>query len=483
MSGNLELELKFIWIKEFRVLRDFNFNFCHSGEHNFSYEENKIFIQDNSSGPLTFGDKISSITTIAGKNGSGKSTFCEIVLASVATLQNGSLGINYFFNGIVCYGNTIFIQNNISVSNISELENKGYEIVHFEESPFEEMRAEWRSTFVKDGFVYFSNYINKSNIERENNLTNISTNELIQYDFYSSPLNGTYRSRMQSFELYYSGDYYSDYEVFSDQEEFRHLKFILDFPDMVPFIGEHNYVRLYLTYSGNNKYIRINDSEDKTARILEDFERNILSQISSSIASDSQKVITYSPKEHKELIHLLYKLNLLAVVYKEVKEGMDESLIHNFLYQNDIPSFFKKEVKELLDVHVHLLKNGKLEGEYNSDTFQHFYGGTKDWRFFVLENILIPLDQQTKELFKKLIRLEEIVLMSGKHSNCRISNYKIFPNFSSGESSYLALFSRIYDTVIQHKKGYDERSKLILFIDEAEVGFHPEWSKGFLTNK
>ena len=100
MSGNLELELKFIWIKEFRVLRDFNFNFCHSGEHNFSYEENKIFIQDNSSGPLTFGDKISSITTIAGKNGSGKSTFCEIVLASVATLQNGSLGINYFFNGI-----------------------------------------------------------------------------------------------------------------------------------------------------------------------------------------------------------------------------------------------------------------------------------------------------------------------------------------------------------------------------------------------
>ena len=69
----MELELKYIWIGEFRALKNFELNFCHSGEHVFSYDGSKLSITENKNSPLDFGQNVSSITTIVGKNGSGKS--------------------------------------------------------------------------------------------------------------------------------------------------------------------------------------------------------------------------------------------------------------------------------------------------------------------------------------------------------------------------------------------------------------------------
>ena len=70
-----------------------------------------------------------------------------------------------------------------------------------------------------------------------------------------------------------------------------------------------------------------------------------------------------------------------------------------------------------------------------------------------------------------------------------ISNYKshtpimeMFWNhlLSSGESSYLRLFSRLYDEILQIKRYHNKDSIEALFlIDEVDLYLHPEWQRGW----
>jgi predicted ATPase len=471
---DFKLELKYIWIGAFKALKNFEFNFCHSGEHTFSYDGSEIHFIENPSPPLGFGKNVTSITTIVGKNGSGKSSFCEIVLASVATLQRSSFGANYKFDGIVCYGDTIFIQKNLPVTNTEELKKAGYEIILFNDSPFQELRTQdWADTFVRDGFIYYSNFLDERNDQDEYNLTNISTTWLLQHDWGSPyPIGAVKNDRGDRNKQ----DPYSQMESYVIQENYRYLRFILEFPEFTPFIGNYRYIALDLTYSGNNKFINRSEYDD-TIRILSDFELEILRLIEHSDKNDYKKKILIDQNKFKESRHQFYKLNLLYVIYNTDKPIMDSDSVRAFLYENKIPRFFNESVNQLLDLHLELIESGNYLDEYQASDYEHWFKNTHHYRFYILQRMYIPLHAENREKFKRFMALEEIVLDSEKYSERRISNYQLTPDLSTGESSYLSLFSRIYDTIRKHKKGYDERSKLILFIDEAEVGFHPDWSK------
>jgi hypothetical protein len=52
-------------------------------------------------------------------------------------------------------------------------------------------------------------------------------------------------------------------------------------------------------------------------------------------------------------------------------------------------------------------------------------------------------------------------------------------NFSSGEKSFLDLFARLYEA---KKQLNGPASTVLLLLDEAEIGFHPEWQKRFVSN-
>ncbi len=53
---------------------------------------------------------------------------------------------------------------------------------------------------------------------------------------------------------------------------------------------------------------------------------------------------------------------------------------------------------------------------------------------------------------------------------------------SSGEQNLLDLFSRIYDAmVISPKKFTNIESKRLILLDEAEIGFHPDWQRRYIN--
>ncbi len=73
-----------------------------------------------------------------------------------------------------------------------------------------------------------------------------------------------------------------------------------------------------------------------------------------------------------------------------------------------------------------------------------------------------------------------------------LNHLQIFANFefadrklSSGETAMLNLFSRIFDFFdrkILHTQTTYKYDYYILFLDEADLGFHPEWKRSFVTS-
>lgn len=53
---------------------------------------------------------------------------------------------------------------------------------------------------------------------------------------------------------------------------------------------------------------------------------------------------------------------------------------------------------------------------------------------------------------------------------------------SSGEQALLNLFSLIYDAIIARPQKYDNsKAPQLLVLDEAEIGFHPEWQRNYMS--
>lgn len=74
----------------------------------FAYQNDRLGILSNKAAPIPFESNILGVSAIVGQNGAGKSTLCQAILASLATVRNGSMGWNVVFKGIVCFGEDIY---------------------------------------------------------------------------------------------------------------------------------------------------------------------------------------------------------------------------------------------------------------------------------------------------------------------------------------------------------------------------------------
>ncbi|CAA6803850.1 MAG: Unknown protein [uncultured Sulfurovum sp.] len=77
------MELVYLWVEEYKNIKRQGFNFSSKFICDYDEENNKLTIKDNSEHiPDFFGENI-NVTAIVGKNGSGKSSISEMILAKV----------------------------------------------------------------------------------------------------------------------------------------------------------------------------------------------------------------------------------------------------------------------------------------------------------------------------------------------------------------------------------------------------------------
>lgn len=480
------MELKYIWVDVYNSIENLGFNFNHSGDHRFNYDERVLTLLPNENFLIKFGPNITGVTAIAGENGSGKSSLCEAVLSSTATYTNGYFGFDRPFKGIVCYGDHIFIHNDLILNNIADLQVAKYKVVRFQDSPFEDMRSEWKETFVKGAFIYYSNILDyRSNIQ-EANLANISTLESLMGSWHYSTSYSDSSFSNQNVRNNNVNEKYSLFQIYNNVEGNRLVNLYLNHFKLVSFIKARYFV-IKNTYSGNNRWINLDMIENEKKewfdyRLLgiQSIQNEIFDLIFEKKQPDKiDEKIKTNPTLFSKAAKQLYRYNLIltkAIIDKRLPEVKDA---RDFVYRSFVKdeNEYKSEIKRLLEIYDLIIDRSKgLEiSHFNPYTLKIHYEEAQDWRFYLIENWYLENDENNRELLLEFINLEKQVLQSDLPFR-KITNLNLSP-LSSGENSMLTLFSRIQDVVSRYTTGTYDKNHLILFIDEGEVAFHPAWKR------
>ncbi|MES2649853.1 MAG: AAA family ATPase [Bacteroidota bacterium] len=481
------MELRYIWVEDYRVLKNIGFNFNHTGQHLFNYEQGELKLQPNNNRSiLDFGEKITSVTAIAGENGSGKSSLVELIIRTTATYSNGGLSYDMIFKGIVCYFDHVFHFNQIVINNKEELEKSGYKVISFNESPFEEMSRVWHHSFQQGAFIYYSNYLDFRSYLDFDNLKNISTAFYLIEDWKYNP--NFIRPNLTdtlSKSFVEENDLHSAIRIFNDGQSFRWTKFYVNNSDLIPFNHPEEFV-ISPTYPGSNKWIKIH-WESLIDSHLDECMDSILNVLFRKHfpENENEDNISIQKEIYHKVIRQLYRLNIVLIKNHNNVSLSDLELVDKFIFNEESAKDLFVDY-DIIDKYLDILKRFLESSSKGPLLFSPAHSkrnreNYRDWRFYLIEGIFVKVSQHTIEEVGEFILLEERICNEEKQYIRRISNYYLSPEFSSGESSFLTFFSRLYDAIEMYDKGNHNIKQLILLIDEGDVAFHPYWKKKFFN--
>lgn len=464
------MELKYVWVKDYKMFKDFGVNLSHSGTDCFSYDNETFEVLPKEKPVLTFGENISSVTAIAGQNGSGKSTLFELLIYAIATYENGALGYSKPIYGIVCIDKFIFYHQDLIGIDKESIERKGYEVFSYEESPLESANKILKFHQNQVGFVYYSNVIDWRSTYDEINLKNYSSEQIIWDDInYGPNLTNRYTEHLYQKN---NDDIATDMQAYHIEENYHFVRFALNFPQFYPF-NEPREFRIELTYYGNNKHLTATDPNLLSNKIFTDF--------LNGTAHETEK-ISIDAKKFKEAQYQYYKLNIVKLLFDEVLEN-EESW--EFIINDNFEVSFlngREDVITLTKSFKVIISNSLQPEQSSIAYFKQRYRDTSDWRFYLMRNTWLQNSVDTSKALQLFIKLEEDVFKYSFNERKRINNYFLNDNLSSGEFSFYALFSRLHRLIWENQRDKEnQKDSFVILIDEAEIGFHPEWKKNFLS--
>jgi hypothetical protein len=174
------------------------------------------------------------------------------------------------------------------------------------------MNHEWKESFLKGRFIYYSNVLDLRSHFYAVNLSNISTQNLIAEDYRYSP------SYSNIFKPKPGGggvDRHSPVAIYYREQAYRFTKFYLHKPEFIPFKQPEELI-LRSTYSGNNRYLNLDgfqNYDDRTPFI--NIEQSILNSICKKyyVADEHELELTLDTEKTKAAIQQLYKLNFAGI--------------------------------------------------------------------------------------------------------------------------------------------------------------------------
>ncbi|MBW1655914.1 AAA family ATPase [Flavobacterium quisquiliarum] len=475
------MEIVYLFIKDFNSLKNQNINFGSEYKFEFSPQtntltafRNELFIADfyniNSEGA-----KVVNLSTIIGKNGTGKSSILEFMTTNFTT------GINLQDECIVVY------KNNSEFKAISTQEIKYVNDVITQAEVIEKkylddpkLRKMVDLGFDFDGFdntdfIYFSNIFDGSPSYQRNGLHNISTNFLIFQDHNAAILQKTILPGNQN-----------PVGVHLVDDVFRQVKFITDdvSKNRVNFkLPETLDINFNLEYLLSDSQFENNFEIQKTfillkGNLLEGFDYNITG------SAVINRFILFT------ILNLIKEILSIAVSLDRYKNGFELKFTKDFHSTPEgIPYknlFFHDAVTYFLDAVQNSLSKNRLNVEHAKSMVYH----TRELIELILQNepefiqsIVNPVTDptlsikvQNKELLTKFIQTYLKTFSVNPYLKF------VWRKLSSGEKALLNIYSRFFSLTDLYKTGEKLAKNLIILIDEGDVYLHPSWQKKFVKN-
>lgn len=494
------MELLYLWVRNYKNINNVGFNL--SSKITFETiikevdSEDNIYISliSNENDEITkfFPSNIVDVKAIIGENGAGKTNFIFSLLEIFLDKRNKLNGFLVTTENIIVRDKVIFTNAPRTLFNKPIKQIYPEDIYNFDNNPFKNKLTRnqvfnkhknnlMETYFENEYVIYYSPFISTDNIHNidgiendysrwENekpNFINISTESILISDYQNLNNNEKYLITGESELLAY---------------KYEESKRILDF---LKIANDFNFEIKFQLRSISVEFTGFGER----------FWKSIDKVISKNTSSFDQKI---------EKI-LKFETQSLKASEEEFFKDLAKSITYCFL-SFELKNYFNFSREEQIPIE-RLVNN--LQENYNSDldNFEALFEYIKKTKVYSgNENYIITQLEQIKNYFIDKFKSKEIIcdgiygfVIPEKNINNIIGDFLKSPlrnievgedryivlnlfgfNFnglSSGERSFLSLFSRIN----YYKNTHISKNKNILFIiDEGEVGFHPQWQKKYL---
>ncbi len=522
------MNLVYLWIEDKNNKNNIGFNF--GGKYRFLFKQK----QDEKTGDWTntleisenpnyienfygFNNKemkncISSVTCCVGKNGAGKTTLLEKITRIVASkaLVNPIKGLQ------ICVWHDIK-DNKYYICNTENLDIKFLINSDFNLDNLEE--KEWDSLLSRYGglannnldVIFYSNYFDETSNPKEsyndwNGFIDIRTSSVINY--YARDMVEKYQiknlDKIVAYNLQEMYNKINFYFKLSDNRYFRDIEKNINVnKSFTREYVEINPINLY--YDDYKKLLIKRWSENKDLTIVTLYFDEIESYLNNAIKLAEEKtksgvrdvddIFKYQEWLYCHsywLIILNYYSKLHEVIKpneKLIKGYKEESI--RLIDKESSPIKFLEETLKLVIINAR--EASKIE-EYNINldnlkninllNYNNFIKLLKElskecvecYDDFLLENTIRVKIKNNFKKVKELLSYYSNSLLEFPFS--KYSNFYWYPKLSSGENAFLTLLSRLYKVFNDISS---ETENVLLLIDEAELGFHPQWQKQYVS--
>jgi len=433
------MELLYVWIEDYKNIHHQGFNF--SPRYRFEFENKELTCEENNDAlPVNFfGENIANVTAIVGQNGSGKTNLIKAT--------------NIFFEYLLSQGNEKFTGEN-GLSNeflIVILENRKPTIY----------------TNI-DKIVY-----QKENLYEGRTITKINSvilsNALYYFDFKFKEVKDLTTYRLITDEL-------TDTEKVDKffQDEFKRQWLLSKVDIKMPFE-----IPKYINFLFITKF---------KARLKE--ELKFIEEIVRHTQNDENEI----PVKLLFLIRIVYYIHsVLGRHHTKFKDTLNITRIQKG--KDLIDDFHKKIINILIEINTKIKEKyfGQKKTEDEQINFEKvkifleeipkfdslFYKDGKKEK----GPVMVKLDESE---FKLEIKREDIASKQIDFIEKFIEAFDVpvqpvfefqWPGLSSGQLAFFNVFARFYSVKANLEKG----KGIIIFIDEGELYFHPQWQKQFIN--
>ena len=444
--------LCYVFIKNYKALE--NIGLKVDGRFDFHYDpdENVLRIKKNEALPNNFwGTGVYSLTAVVGNNGAGKSMSLSFILESLVdgASRDSVDGILVYFDGgtLEVYGEDIHIETDLRYTRLTYIPklNCFYYSAHF--LPYVSY-SDLRASELSGGYNGSDNWLLVKDVE---------SYAAINSQGLSYPIDWHLRQFVAL----------NNYRICSMLEDDRIYDSFKDF-----FLPK--YILFGINHSG---YYALLDRIKSIKRMKE---------IGLPVTPDEEKI----------------ELPPRRIIHPNSKDRFFENNIYYSLlnFMNGTPGWTCQEAMDTLTE----WQNWKNDSCPILDQFASFSAGRNNHQkeLLTLHSVLSRINKvcrfhdngatQCFYLDTKTDRVELHSLLNDSAAKSLFFVGKVFDMYysqdinsttilSSGEQQLLDLFSRLYDAIILSPEKYENiKSKRLILLDEAEIGFHPEWQRKYV---
>ncbi len=424
------MELLYIWIEDYKNIKKQGFNFSPKHWFNFEYKEDEN--KKVTGGTLKhedrnlnypedfFGENISNVTAIIGKNGSGKSNLMEFLIRFCAS----SHGLKEYNKNIIF----IYIKAGKLYTNRPKIKCN-YEL---HEKEYIQYPLNDYAKSVNTRLIYYSPHTEKFILK--------GLGEGLLVDDISN--GGILRDNLMRKNN--EPNYHTDIELLQMEDSLRHIQLF--------------------------KYLLKSEpiSNTSTPKAI-DLQINALSEYNQEIRDENYQRLFNKNDDLSFIQHI--ENRLLNQVF--TIDSSPSNMIYNSFEEMIKTHYSYSFYKELLKLH----NEGSIE--YDKDPYSL---GPFNFVFIFKIRTENLSDSFMKSLYYYYFKHEVYYGLTTLDFNRNLTNDISWEwiGISSGEMSFYNFYGRLLEKISSCQHINSRVKNIILFLDEPETSFHPEWQRKFI---